>query len=78
MIRLLLFGSLAAKVGVRELDIEFKEGANASSIIKELCSRFPELPSGPYVIAVNEVQVDNSTKLSDNDVVAIMPPFAGG
>ncbi|MBI5561102.1 MAG: MoaD/ThiS family protein [Deltaproteobacteria bacterium] len=79
MIRVLFFGMLATKTGVRETHLELKRpGATLSDVMEELGKRFALPPKAPYMLAVNEAQADPSTVLKDGDEVAVMPPFSGG
>ncbi len=79
VVKILFFGILSGKTGTKETTIEVSEGCvPLSDIIAELKTRFPELPDGPFIYAVNEEQVQTSHTIKDGDEVAIMPPFAGG
>ncbi len=70
---------LSGKTGTRETTIEVTEDClPLSEIIAELKTRFPELPDGPFIYAVNEEQVATDHSIKDGDEIAIMPPFAGG
>ncbi|VAV83135.1 hypothetical protein MNBD_DELTA01-276 [hydrothermal vent metagenome] len=78
-IKILFFGILSSKTGTKETTAEVSGAATPlSDIIKELKERFPELPDGPFIYAVNEEQVATSHNIKDGDEIAIMPPFAGG
>lgn len=79
MVRVLFFGMLANKTGMRETTLELKKpSVTVSDILDELRVRFKELPKAPYMIAVNEEQAGPETVVNDRDEVALMPPFSGG
>ncbi len=78
-VKILFFGMLSGKTGTKETTIEISSAAKPLSyIIDGLKTRFPELPDGPFIYAVNEEQVTTSHNIKDGDEIAIMPPFAGG
>jgi len=75
-IKLLFFGSLSDVIGAAEMDYELKE--NTSVLEEKLLEQFPKLREYTFRFAVNQEMVDETIALSNRDIVAIMPPFAGG
>jgi|UPI00035FF454 molybdopterin converting factor small subunit len=75
MIRILLFGSLADKLGQREIMLSIDHGMCLGDIAKEIgCDGLPLL-----LFAINQQQETNrEIMVQDGDEVAIMPPFSGG
>ncbi|MDH4226218.1 MAG: MoaD/ThiS family protein [Deltaproteobacteria bacterium] len=78
MIKVLFFGILSSKTGVKETSIEARSGMKVGDLLKELRKLYPALPNAPYMVAVNEEQAKQNTTIKDKDEVAIMPPFSGG
>lgn len=76
----LFFASYREAVGRERLEIRLDDGACAADLVRELRGRghpFDRLPATPAV-AVNERYVPLDTPLGDDDVVALIPPVAGG
>lgn len=74
-VRVLLFGSIAAKCGRREYALPACDTMSLADVIHAVdCEQVK-----PLLLAVNQVQVDDRAMLiEDGDEVAIMPPFSGG
>ena len=73
-IKIIAFGQIAEITG-KELTVE----ASDITILKAaLQVEFPALAEKKYAIAVNKKLVADSVALSDNDTVALMPPYSGG
>jgi len=75
MIRVLLFGALADKLGQREIMLPVDDGMPLHEVAQQIgCEGFPTL-----LFAVNQQQETNREIMVHNgDEVAIMPPFSGG
>ena len=73
--QVLFFGPLADIAGKTEFDAS---GIETTTQLKDaLIGKYPELVNHSFLIAVNKkVQLENSA-LSENDVVALLPPFSG-
>jgi len=73
MVKVLLFGAVADKLGKRSADAQ--AGVSLSELITQLqCEDIQ-----PLLVAVNQEQVhDMGYVLQDGDEVALMPPFSGG
>lgn len=82
--RLLLFAGVAESVGARDLVITLPEGSTVTAVFEALAATSPagaesvRLWRSSAALAVNERFVDRGTRLTDGDVVAIMPPASGG
>ena len=78
-VTVLLFASYADALGARELTLDLPAGAAAESVGAALRVRAgaAALPPAPLV-AVNERYAAPDLALADGDVVAVLPPVAGG
>jgi molybdopterin converting factor small subunit len=75
-IQVKLFGSLVDIVEKNDLAIE---GINdTDSLKKKMLSDFPELKGQNFVVVVSKQIVIGNQLLKSGDVVALLPPFAGG
>ena len=76
-INILLFGSLIdATEGIAEFQLDDLNDVN--KVKKTLLEKYPKLDNYTFRVAVNQQIVENNQVLSDSDVVAFLPPFAGG
>jgi molybdopterin synthase sulfur carrier subunit len=74
--RVLLFGSLADITGKNELDIH---GVESTDQLKDkIFSSYPLLSNHTFLIAVNKKVQQQNVSVSENDVVAMLPPYSGG
>ena len=78
MLSLKYFGAVAEKTKVQEENIPFSN-SSLQELVDALEQKY-DLASLSYSIAVNQkiVQDTNNYMLISNDVVALLPPFAGG
>lgn len=72
----MLFGSLAEAVGQPKLEV--KDCKDTASLKDKLVKEFPRLSKYEFVMAVYKQIVNGNTKINNGDVVALLPPFAGG
>jgi molybdopterin synthase catalytic subunit len=79
-IEVLLFGRLREAARERSLRRDLDPGATASDLWAGLRSAYPALGNGAggVRVAVNETYCDWDVRLKDGDVVAFIPPVAGG
>jgi molybdopterin converting factor subunit 1 len=80
-VRLLYFAALRDLVGRGEEDVELPEAVSTVRALAEwLEIRHPALGGrlGAVRVAVNEAFAEPTTALSHGDVVALIPPVAGG
>ncbi len=75
-IQIKIFGQLADIIGSDELQLQHMN--DTGSLRKKLISDFPKLANYPFVVAVGKKIVNGNQKLNAGDVVALLPPFAGG
>ena len=79
-IRALFFASYRDLLGTGEMTLSLPEGTDVSGMVAELRSRggrWDHLPPYP-VVAVNQEYATEDRMLVDGDVVAFIPPVAGG
>jgi len=78
-VTVLLFASYADALGARTLTLDLPVDARTSAVVRALRERpgAAALPPAPLV-AVNERYSGPDTPLADGDVVAVLPPVAGG
>jgi sulfur-carrier protein len=75
-IKLLVFGQLSDITKCTEMKIA--EVNDTQQLIINLTTQFPELELSKYSIAVNRKVIFENKMLTDNDTVALLPPFSGG
>jgi molybdopterin synthase sulfur carrier subunit len=46
--------------------------------MQHLLDKFPSLSNYRFQVAVNKERIKGNVLLSDNDEIALLPPFAGG
>lgn len=73
-VKIIAFGQIAEITG-SELFIEAEEVVVLKTALQ---IEFPALADKKYVIAVNNKLITDNKELSENDVVALMPPYSGG
>jgi molybdopterin converting factor subunit 1 len=79
-IQVLFFASYRDLLGTGEMVLSLPEGTDVSGLVVEVRGRgepFHRLPAFPAV-AVNEEYAPEDRLLRDGDVVAFIPPVAGG
>ena len=75
-IQVKLFGALADVVGQPE--VQLQNINDTDSLKKKMVSDFPKLKTYSFVVAVYKKIANGNEVLSNGDVVALLPPFAGG
>lgn len=75
-IRVKLFGALADVVGKNE--IQFQNINDTDSLKQKMISDFPKLKNHSFIVAVCKTVANENQSLQTGDVVALLPPFAGG
>lgn len=75
-IDLLTFGQLVDITGHSNLQMELVD--DTDQLKSMLIEKFPALAQSKYLVAVNMEIVRGNSKLSQGDVVALLPPFSGG
>ena len=79
-VRVKLFGSLAQKAGMREVDVNVPDGATGTDLLRVVGERFPSMTSvlSRASLAVNLAVSPWTTRVNETDEVAILPPASGG
>ncbi|HMP30998.1 MAG TPA: MoaD/ThiS family protein [Saprospiraceae bacterium] len=52
--------------------------STSQKVIEKLQLEYLRLKEVDYSIAINQTIVSSETTLNDNDIIALLPPFAGG
>ena len=76
----LLFGPLRGRAGVQSLSVALETPACAVDAWGAVVAKFPRLDSDrpSLAVAINETYCPWTAALADDDVVAFLPPVAGG
>lgn len=75
-IEIISFGKIAEFIGSQKIEIA---GINTTDELRAyLEASFPSLRNMKYKLALNKHIVQHNSDISNNDTVAIMPPFSGG
>ncbi|MEX1382764.1 MoaD/ThiS family protein [Lutibacter sp.] len=78
-IQLLFFGITTDIVGANKMKYTLKEGATVGKLKKLLIAQFSALKNiNDFAIAINEEYVEDTTIITKNNVIAIIPPVSGG
>lgn len=75
-VSILFFGQLTDVTGVNVLALH--DVTDTDSAIAVLHQRYPALAQSKYVVAVDQEVISGNTTLSENSMVALLPPFSGG
>jgi molybdopterin synthase sulfur carrier subunit len=78
-ITLKYFGSLADITQLKEEQFTFdQETISVSALKSKIESSYQNIQNICYTIAVNQTMSDLKSTIKDQDVIAFLPPFAGG
>ena len=79
-VRIRLFARLRDLTGQSELSRDVPEGSSAREVWRLLAAEFPALNAYEASVsaAVNEDYAKMTTRLTDGDEVAFLPPVSGG
>lgn len=73
------FGLLADITKTNEEECRLEQQHISVAILRsQLEAKYQEMEHANYNIAVNQKMSDLNTKITEGDVVAFLPPFAGG
>lgn len=75
-INILAFGQVAEAIKAENLVLDNVESTD--ELLKLLKIKFPQLQSMEYKLAVNKQMIHGNTILSNEDTIALLPPFSGG
>ena len=74
-VNIIIFGRL---IDIAGSSITLKNVTDTNTLVSELHRLYPALAGAKYVIAVNKKVVNENTALTENSIVALLPPFSGG
>ena len=74
-VNIIVFGQLADITASSLLLDNIKD---TDALLKQLHTLYPALADKKYVVAVDKRVVTTNTVLSNNNTVALLPPFSGG
>jgi len=79
MMKILFFGPVAERVGLRELQLEHRSGMVLQDVVTQLKAVYPAAFEIVCFTAVNETQTrDMQQLLNDGDEIVFMAKFSGG
>lgn len=73
-VKIIAFGKIAEITG-KELSVT---ASDTDTLKQQLWVRFPQLADMKFAVAVNKKVTEENRVLSNNDTVALMPPYSGG
>lgn len=78
-VKLLRFGILSELIEEEMTEIEFEQDLSVEQFKQALIDILPQLrPYSNFTIAINEVYASRDQMIQDGDVLALIPPVAGG
>ena len=75
-VQIKLFGPLAEVAG--KDTVQLPGAADTDSLRRDMLEKYPQLAGLTFVIAVRKQIVKGNVIISNEDEVALLPPFAGG
>lgn len=79
MMKILFFGPVAERVGLREMQLDHRSGMVLQDVVTQLKAAYPAAFEIVCFTAVNETQTrDMSLQLNDGDEIVFMAKFSGG
>lgn len=72
------FGQIAEALNKEAETLELNDGADIEELTELLLSIHPKLQEFVFKISVNLSIPEQNIIISENDKIAILPPFAGG
>lgn len=77
-VRVKLFAHTRELIGKEEIRLKLADQTTVGDLRKMISKMYPALSTKTFAIAVNHKVADDSTKISQLDEVAILPPVSGG
>jgi molybdopterin synthase sulfur carrier subunit len=79
-VRVQFYAQLRDLAGVRDLDVDLREGATVRDLLEQIYARYPALRvhDKSILIGAGVEFVDRNYSLSPGEELAIMPPVQGG
>jgi molybdopterin synthase sulfur carrier subunit len=75
-LKILFFGILQEAAGKQEMILN--DINDSETLQNHLTSLIPGLKGYTFRLAINQEFIDSNCTLKEGDIVAVMPPFAGG
>ncbi len=75
-VKILFFGILREAAGKQEMILN--DIHDSETLQNHLVSLIPGLKDYTFRLAINQEFIDSNCTLKEGDIVAVMPPFAGG
>ena len=76
--KVLYFAHLKEIININEEQITLNQDYSVLNFKQYLVDKYPELKDETFQVAVNEEFVQESSVITDQDVVALIPPVSGG
>lgn len=78
-LKILFFGVATDITAMESIDL-VTESHTLTELMKELFNKYPALQNTSFQIALNQefTNINQNISLKDDDVIALLPPFAGG
>ena len=77
-LEILCFGMVEDIVGQKRTQLDFNHGLRVSDLKSQMEQLFPALRATSYKVALNEQICEENQEIQANDILALLPPFAGG
>ncbi len=74
-VKVLYFGAAAEVAGKKD---EEWLAADSGALRRQLLEKYPAMAAVRFRMALNSTLLREETRLRENDVIAILPPFQGG
>ncbi len=75
-VEVLFYGRVSETTGLSST--KYQDVKNIDALLNLLKEKFPKLQNLQYTMALNQVIVNTNTTFKNGDIIAILPPFAGG
>lgn len=75
-VRIMIFGQLTDIINTSTLTLT--DIADTDGLVSELNKLYPALTGSNYIMAVNKQTIAVNTILTEDSIVALLPPFSGG
>lgn len=76
IVEITLFGQLTDIAGSNTITVN--NCADTDSLVNRINVLYPAMKGVKYLIAVNKKVMQTNTAISENSMVALLPPFSGG
>lgn len=77
--KILFFGIVQDIVGSSSLDRDLSQEISVAQLQEDLLKDYPKLKDiKKFAVAINETYATANERISNSDVVAIIPPVSGG